>query len=60
MAVNGAVNGAVEIIYCPHILVSTLRGRFDYVTLRFCGLLLAFVGDRTITLSVVVAMLVHP
>ena len=38
--------------YCPHILVSTLIGRFDYVTLRFCGLLLGFVGDSTITLSV--------
>ena len=50
----------VEIIYCPRLLVSTLRGRFDYVTLRFCGLLLGFVGDCTITLSAVVAMLVHP
>ena len=50
----------VEIIYCPCVLVSTLRGRFDYVTLRFCGLLLGFVGDCTITLSAVVAMLVHP
>ena len=39
----------VEIIYCPRVLVSTLRGRFDYVTLRFCGLLLGFVGDCTIT-----------
>ena len=39
----------VEIIYCPCVLVSTLRGHFDYVTLRFCGLLLSFVGDRTIT-----------
>ena len=39
----------VEIIYCPHILVSTLRGRFDYVMLRFCGLLLGFVGDRVIS-----------
>ena len=29
----------VEIIYCPRVLVSTLRGRFDYVMLRFCGLL---------------------
>ena len=48
----------VEIIYCPRVLVSTLRGRFDYVTLRFCGLLLGFVGDYTITLSAVVAMLV--
>ena len=35
----------VEIIYCPRVLVSTLRGRFDYVMLRFCGLLLDFVGD---------------
>ena len=50
----------VEIIYCLRVLVSTLRGRFDYVTLRFCGLLLSFVGDYTITLSAVVAMLVHP
>ena len=48
----------VEIIYCPRILVSTLGGRFDYATLRFLGLLLGFVGDCTITLSVVVAMLV--
>ena len=50
---------SVEIIYCPCILVSILSGRFDYVTLRFCGLLLGFVGDCTITLSAVVAMLVH-
>ena len=50
----------VEIIYCPRILVSTLRGHFDYVMLRFCGLLLGFVGNYTITLSAVVAMLVHP
>ena len=56
---GSAVNGALEIIYCPHVLVSTLRGRFDCVTLRFCGLLLGFVGDCTITLSAVVAMLVH-
>ena len=34
----------VEIIYCPRVLVSTLRGRFDYVMLRFCGLLLGVVG----------------
>ena len=33
---------------------------FDYVTSSFCGLLLDFVGDCTTTLSVVVAMLVHP
>ena len=39
----------VEIIYCPRVLVSTLRRRFDYVTLRFCGILLGFVGDCTIT-----------
>ena len=50
----------VEIIYCPRVLVSSLRGRFDYVTLRFCGLLLGFVGDCTITLSAVVAMLDLP
>ena len=50
----------IEIIYCPRVLVSTLRGRFDYVTLRFCGLSLGYVGDCTITLSAVVAMLVHP
>ena len=49
-------NGALEIIHCPHILVSTLKGRFDYVTLRFCGLLLGFMGDCTITLSAVVAV----
>ena len=54
------IGGLAEIIYCPHVLVSTLRGRFDYVALRFCGLLLGFVGDCMITLSVVVAMLVHP
>ena len=35
----------VEIIDCPRVLVSTLRGRFDYVKLSFCGLLLGFVGD---------------
>ena len=61
--VNGSVVWRyyrVEIIYCPRVLVSTLRGRFDNVTLRFCGLLLGFVGDCTITLSAVVAMLVHP
>ena len=40
---------SVEIIYCPRALVSTLRGRFDYVTLHFCGLLLGFVGDCMIT-----------
>ena len=45
----------VEIIHCPRVL-----GRFDYVTLRFCGFLLGFVGDFMITLSAVVAMLVHP
>ena len=39
----------VEIIYCPRVLVSTLRGRFDYVMLHFCGLLLGFVGDCIIT-----------
>ena len=50
----------VEIIYSPRILVSTLRGRFDYVMLHFCGLLQGFVGGCTITLSEVVAMLVHP
>ena len=47
----------MERVYCPRVLVSTLGGRFDYVTLRFCELLL---GDCTITLSAVVAMLVHP
>ena len=57
LAVNGARRNN---LYCPRVLVSTLRGRFDYVTLRFCGLLLGFAGDCTITLSVVVAMLVHP
>ena len=50
----------IGIIYCPHLLVSTLRGRFDYLTLRFCGLLLGFVDNCTIILSAVVAMLVHP
>ena len=40
--------------------MSTLRGRFDYVMLSFCGLLLGFVGDCMITLSAVVAKLVHP
>ena len=50
----------IEIIHCPPVLASTLRGRFDYVTLRFCGLLLGFVDDCTIILSTVVAMLVHP
>ena len=43
----------VEIIYCPCIL----RGCFDYVILHF---LLGCVGDCMITLSAVVAMLVHP
>ena len=66
MAVNGASRnnllvfggkwiGGLQVnvvhIYCPHRLVSALRGRFDYITLRFCGLLLGFVGDCTITLS---------
>ena len=55
-----AVNGTVEIIHCASLLVSTLIGRFDYITLRFCGLLLGFVGDCTIVLSAVVSMLVHP
>ena len=50
----------IEIIYCPRVLVSTPRGCLDFVTLRFCGLLLGFVGDCMITLSAVVAMLVHP
>ena len=44
-----AVNGALEIIYCPRVLVSTLRGRFNYVMLRFCGILLGFVGDYMIS-----------
>ena len=39
----------VEIIYCPRVLVSTRIGLFDYVMLRFCGLLLGFVGDCMIT-----------
>ena len=53
-----AVNGAhTNNLLSSHI---RLRGRIGYVTLRFCGLLLGFVGDLTITLSVVVAMLVHP
>ena len=39
----------VEIINCSGVLVSTPRGRFDNVTLRFCGLLLGFVDDCTIT-----------
>ena len=39
----------IEIIYCPRVLVGILRGRFDYITLRFCGLLLGFVGYCTIT-----------
>ena len=43
------VNGVLEIINCPGLLVSTLRGCFDYVTVRFCGLLLGFVGDCMIT-----------
>ena len=50
----------VQIIHCTRVLVSALRGRFDYVTLRFCWLLLSFVGDCAMTLSAVVAMLVHP
>ena len=62
--VNGSVvwrlTERIEIIYCPGVLVSTLRGHFNYITVPFCGLLLGFVGDCTITLSVVVAMLVHP
>ena len=39
----------LEIINSPRIFVSTQRGRFDYVTLRFCGLWLGFVGDFMIT-----------
>ena len=39
----------VEIIYSPRVLMSTLRGRFDYVMLRFCGLLLGFVGEGMIS-----------
>ena len=49
--------GRIEIIYCPRLLVSTLRGRFDYVMLRLCGLLLGFVGDCRIS---PLLMLVHP
>ena len=45
----------VEIMHCPRVLVSTLRGHFDYVMLRFCGLLLSFVGDCMIS-----PLLVHP
>ena len=54
------VNGACRNNLLSSVLVSTLTGRFDYVTLRFCGLLLGFMGDCMITLSAVVAMLVHP
>ena len=43
------VNGARRNIYCPRVLVSALRGRFDYVMLRFCWLLLGFVGDCKIS-----------
>ena len=50
----------VEIIYCPGVLVSTLRGRFDHITLHVCWLLLGFVDGCMINFSVVVAMLVHP
>ena len=44
LAVNGARRNN---LLSSRIRVSTLRGRFDYVTLRFCGLLLGFVGDCT-------------
>ena len=37
--------GHIEIIDCPQVLVSTLRGHFDYVMLRFCALLVGFMGD---------------
>ena len=40
----------VVIIYCPRVLLSILRRRFDYITLRFCGILLGFVEDCTITI----------
>ena len=40
-----AVNGARRNNLLSCVLVSTLRGRFDYVMLRFCGLLLGFVDD---------------
>ena len=43
--------------------MSTLRGRYEtflLVIARFSGLLLDFVGDCTIILSTVVAILVHP
>ena len=45
----------VEIIYCPSVLVRTLRGRFYYVTFLW-----VIAGDCTITLSAIVSMLVHP
>ena len=54
------VNGAHRNNYSSRVLVSTLRGRSDYIMLHFCGLLLGYVGDCTITHSAMVAMLVHP
>ena len=44
------VNGARRNnLLSSHISEHTKR-HFDYVTLHFCGLLLGFVGDCTITL----------
>ena len=47
----------VQIIYCPRVLVSTLRRRFDYVNVTFLWVIARFCGrlhDKS------VAMLVHP
>ena len=40
LAVNGARRNnplsCIEIIYCPRVLVSTVRGHFDYVFVGYC------------------------
>ena len=55
MAVNGAHRDNLQ----SSLISEQTKRRFDYVTLRFSGLLLGFVGDSTITLSAVVAMLLR-
>ena len=51
---------SIEIIYYPRVLVSKLRGRFDYVMLCFLWVVDFLGGDCMITLYAVVAMLLHP
>ena len=47
----------VEIIYCPRVLVSTLRGRFDYVMLRFLQVpmnIIIYLCDSTTLMNTII------